>query len=100
MGKENTPATPVKAEAKKTERKVLTPEQRVAKLEAELAAARKKAEDKANKQINEAKDKRAKLVEKRDALNVQILELTEIIGDDASQFFGEGASSGVEAKAS
>lgn len=70
-----------KAEAKAT-RKMLTPAERVAKLEAELAEARKKAEAKANKAKAEATEKRAKLVEKRDALNVEIAALTKVIGDE------------------
>lgn len=65
----------------KPKRTMLTPEQRVAKLEAELAAARERAEKKANKAVNEAKDKRAKLVEKRNALDNQIAQLTATIGD-------------------
>lgn len=73
-----TVVAPVKTEAK---RKMLTPAERVAKLEADLAEARKKAEAKDNKAKAEAKDKRAKLVEKRDALNAQITELDVIIGD-------------------
>lgn len=81
MGKtETTTTAPAKTEAK---RKMLTPEQRVAKLEADLAAARKKAEAKTNKAKAEARDKRAKLVAKRDALNAQIAELNEVIGDKA-----------------
>lgn len=74
----------VAAQSKPTEakRRMLTPAEKVAKLEADLAAARKKAEERADKVINQAKEKRAKLVEKRDALNDQIRELTVVIGDD------------------
>lgn len=91
---ETTTTAPAKTEAK---RKMLTPEQRVAKLEADLAAARKKAEAKTNKAKAEATEKRAKLVAKRDALNVQILELTETIGDVDRFHIGTPAD---EAKAS
>lgn len=75
MGKPNEKAeAPAKAETKSTEpkRTVLTPEQRVARLEAELAAARKKAEDKANKHFTQLREKRAKLVARRDDLTKQI----------------------------
>lgn len=104
MGKQETKA-PAPAQAKaETKRTVLTPEQRVAKLEAELAAARKKAEERANKAKDQARDKRTKLVEKRNALNVQIAELNEIIGD--GDVIGDGpdqaddAARTAEAKAS
>jgi hypothetical protein len=72
MGKQETKApapAPAKAEKKRT---VLTDEQRVAKLEAELAAARKKAEERNTKARNTAWAQRVKLVAKRDALNEQI----------------------------
>jgi hypothetical protein len=44
-------------------RKMLTPAERVAKLEADLAAAKKAAEAKANKQVGELKTKRQALVD-------------------------------------
>ena len=69
MGKDTTKSTPA---APKKERTVLTPQQRVAKLEAELEAARKKAEERENKARNTAWEKRAKLVAKRDELTKQI----------------------------
>lgn len=69
-------------EKPKAKRTTLTPEQKIARLEAELKAARDKAEAKANKAKAEAVDKRAKLIEKRDALNDQIAELDAIIGED------------------
>lgn len=84
-------ATEKKAMAKtEAKRKMLTPAERVAKLEAELEAARKKAEAKANKAKTEATEKRAKLVEKRDALNAQIAELTKVIGDEPATEGSEG----------
>lgn len=77
------PTTEKKAMAKaEAKRKMLTPAERVAKLEAELKAAREKAEAKANKAKTEATEKRAKLIAKRDELNTQIDELTKVIGDD------------------
>lgn len=77
-------ATTKAAEAKpetKSEKKrtVLTDAQRIAKLEADLKAAREKAEAKANKARTEASEKRAKLVAKRDELNKQIAELDKVI---------------------
>lgn len=71
--------TMAKAEAK---RKMLTPAEKVAKLEADLAEARKKAEAKANKEKAEATEKRAKLRAKVDELSKQIAELDKVIGDD------------------
>ena len=67
----------------KAKRKMLTPAERVAKLEAELEAARKRAEEKANSAANKARERKAKLVEKRDALNAEIAKLDEVIGGDA-----------------
>jgi predicted nucleic acid-binding Zn-ribbon protein len=72
MGKQETKApapAPAKAEKKRT---VLTDEERVAKLEAELKAAREKAEAKKNKARTVAMEKRGKLVAKRDELTKQI----------------------------
>jgi hypothetical protein len=77
---ETTETKTAKAEAK--QRKMLTPAERVAKLEAELAEARAKAEAKANKAKAEAKEKRAKLLAKVDDLSEQIIALDKIIGDD------------------
>ena len=68
---------PVKDQPK---RKMPTAEERVAKLEADLAAAKAKATAKANKAVTDAKEKQAKLVVKRDALNSQISDLDKIIG--------------------
>jgi len=67
-----TPALAKKAEPK---RKVLTAAERVAKLEAELEAARKKASDKAEKESAQLSDRRKVLVERRDLLNKQIEEI-------------------------
>lgn len=58
--------------APEKKRTVLTQEQRIAKLEAELKAAREKAEAKANKHFAQLRERRAKLVAKRDSLNEQI----------------------------
>lgn len=68
---------PVKAtEAKpKKQRTVLTDEQRLAKMEADLKAARERVAAKANKQANVLKEQRAKLVAKRDELNTKISKL-------------------------
>ena len=51
------------AEAKSEKRKMLTPEQKVAKLEAELKAAREKAAAKANAEITQLKERRSALVD-------------------------------------
>lgn len=63
-------------------RKMLTPAERVAKLEADLAQAKAKAEAKANRQAAELAEKRAKLVEqindrqaKVDAIDAELAEL-------------------------
>lgn len=79
-----------KDEKPKATRKTLTPEEKIAKLEAELKAAREKAEAKTNKAKAEAVAKRAALVEKRDALTNQIKELTAIIGDDSEYTHSTG----------
>lgn len=49
--------------AAKPKRTTFTPEQRVARLEAELAEAKAKAEEKGKKQADELRAKRAKLVD-------------------------------------
>jgi hypothetical protein len=56
----------------KVKRTVLTPEQRVAKLEGELAAAKAKAEAKANKASNMLLEKRSKLTARVNTLLDQI----------------------------
>jgi flagellar motility protein MotE (MotC chaperone) len=75
--------------ASKKERKIRTIEEQIADAEAKAKALREKAEKRKTKVVDEAKDKRAKLVEKRDALNVQILELSEVIGDNAGVLGGQ-----------
>jgi uncharacterized protein YoxC len=52
----------------KVKRTMLTPEQRVAKLEAELAAAKAKADARANKEQNMLLEKRSKLTGKVNVL--------------------------------
>lgn len=69
-------------EEPKAKRKMLTAEERVALLEAQLAEAKAKADAKANKVKTEAKAKRATLIERRDKLNAQIAELDAVIGDE------------------
>jgi hypothetical protein len=56
----------------KVKRTVLTPEERVAKLESELAAAKAKAEARANKERDLLLEKRTKLTNRVDALLYQI----------------------------
>lgn len=56
----------------KVKRTVLTPEQRVAKLEGELAAAKAKAEQRANKEANVLLEKRSKLSERISKLMSEI----------------------------
>jgi hypothetical protein len=67
--------TTAQAEAPKAKRAVLTPEQRIAKAEADLAALRQKAEARKNKARDEAWDKRAKLIARRDELNAKIAKI-------------------------
>lgn len=71
----------VKEPAKKKERKVSTPEERIAKLEADLAAARQRAEVKANKAHDLLRTQRAKLIERRDVLQEKIDTITDELGD-------------------
>jgi len=94
--KQNTTTAPAEETGKK--RTVLTPAERVAKLEAELAEARKRAEAKANKQGNELKERRARLVEqiterkaKVDAIDAQLRDL----GIDTTELVVFLASDGV-----
>lgn len=81
------------AKAPKKERVVLTPEQRIAKAEAELAELRRKAEEKANKGRTVAMEKRAKLVARRDKIQSDIDAIdaeyppaeTTTVGDTADE---------------
>ena len=75
MSKDTTKAAPAKDGGAKPKRKQLTAEERVAKLEAELAAARKKAEEKAKRATTILTDRRDKLVARRDKLNGEIAEV-------------------------
>ena len=68
-------------EAPKRERKVLTDAERIAKLEADLKAAREKAEAKSRKQAEALIEKRTALVAKRDEIQAKIDELNKVIGD-------------------
>ena len=79
----NTVKQAEQAKPAKKERTVLTPEQRIAKLEAELKAARERAEAKLNKVKTEAAAKRVKLRDRMVALSVQHNELTDQVGDGA-----------------
>lgn len=65
---------------KTVKRKMLTAEERVAKLEADLEAARAKAKAKHDKVVNEAKTKRAELAARRAKLDNQIEALDVVIG--------------------
>jgi chromosome segregation ATPase len=56
----------------KAKRKTLTQAERIAKLEAELAAARGKAVSRAQKQAERLTEQRKQLVAKRDELNTKI----------------------------
>jgi hypothetical protein len=88
--------TPAATEESKpaAKRTMLTPQQRIEKLEAELKAAREKAEAKANAAANQAKERKAKLVAKRDALNEEIAKLDAIIGDEPAAPAGNEDSEG------
>lgn len=99
MARDNQPAKKTSESKPKSEKKrtVLTDEQRIAKLEADLAAARKKAEERANKGRTKALERRASLVKRRDDLNQQIaaidaefppdedVETTVTRGEDSSE---------------
>lgn len=68
-------ATPAKDEAPasdKPKRKLLTPEEKVAKLERDLAEARAKASEKDRKRFAEVADKISKLEAKRAEINLQL----------------------------
>jgi len=66
---------PAKPDAPKKERRVLTAAERVAKLEADLAAARAKAEKQANAKRDSAMALRAKLVTRVGELNAKIAKI-------------------------
>jgi hypothetical protein len=66
------PPTEGNAMTDKVKRTVLTPEQRVAKLEAELTAAKAKAEKRANKQRDMLLERRSKLTIRANELLTQI----------------------------
>jgi uncharacterized coiled-coil DUF342 family protein len=69
----------------KRTRKMLSPDEKIAKLEADLAAARAKKDEKAGKARKDLVTKRDKVAAKRDELNKQVLELdAEIERLDAS----------------
>ena len=77
-------ASKPKAEAKSTDepkrtRTTLSPDEKVAKLEADLAAAREKAAEKKAKKHDELVEKRDKLQAKVDEQRKQIAELDEEI---------------------
>lgn len=78
MGTEKKVETAALVKAKRT---MPTAAERVARLEAELAAAKAKAEAKANKAKAENIERRAKLIVKRDALNTMISNLDTVIGE-------------------
>lgn len=66
-----------KAEADKPKatRKMLTPEEKIAKLEADLQAARAKVQEKDRKRFAEVTDKMTSLQTKRDEITKQLEEL-------------------------
>ena len=85
-----------KAKADKPKRTVLTPQQRVEKLEAELAAARERAAKRANAGRTKALEKRAKLVEKRDTLNAQIAAIDAEYPDEETTVVTESGQDSSE----
>ena len=77
----------------KPKRAVLSDDERIAKLEAQLAATRERAERKANKAAIKAAERKAVLVERRDKIQAEIDELDAIIGtpvDEAQRLAEEG----------
>lgn len=87
---ETTETKTAKAEAK--QRKMLTPAERVAKLEAELKAAREKAEAKAKVTIDALLGKRASLIEqinerktKVESIEAELKELGHVIDDHSTE---------------
>lgn len=69
--------SPAKAEAKKPGRKMLTPAERVAKLEADLKAAREAAAAKDAKKIDALKEKRGVLVQKVNEAQAKVRAIDE-----------------------
>lgn len=59
-------------EVTKRKRTTLTPEERIAKLEADLEAARAKAKERADKEGNKLQEQRAALVTRREGIDVKI----------------------------
>lgn len=70
-------AAPKAEKASAPKRKMLSPAERVAKIEKELADARAKLTAKADKERTSLVEKRDKLVAKRDALNTEINEANQ-----------------------
>jgi predicted nucleic acid-binding Zn-ribbon protein len=68
-------AEPKKDEAPKAKRTVLSPEDKIAKLEADLAAARQKAQDKRDKVVADKQAEKDKLTAKVDELRLKISEI-------------------------
>jgi hypothetical protein len=77
----NQAAASTTEETKRT-RKVLTPAERIAKAEADLAALKAKANEKEEKAKAAAREKRNDLLIKRGKLDEQIAELNATIGVD------------------
>lgn len=67
----------------KPKRKMPTQEERVARIEAELAEARRKLEAKAKRAQEKNQERLATLVSKRDKLNAEIAELEAQVGQTA-----------------
>lgn len=77
-------STPAKSDAPK--RKQLTADERIAKLEADLQAARDKAAAKQAKERGSLEEKKQSLVERRNKLNEQIAEIDAKLGPDTDGF--------------
>lgn len=69
-------AAPAPGGKAKRKRTFLTPEQKIAQLEAELKATREKASERSDKEIKELLEKRASLSSRRDGLQLKIDEVT------------------------
>lgn len=95
MAESTKPAKPEAAKPEKkaeAKRKMLTPAERVAKLEADLAEARAKAEAK-------AKAKAGELTEKREKLTAKIVELQKQVDTINAELSALGVSTDDETEA-
>lgn len=87
---EETKQTESKSEGDKPKRKQLSPAERIAKLEAELDAARNRASARAQRKVERLETQRAALIEKRDELDAKIKAVESDI-DEAKQLVDQAS---------